>query len=146
MSALSDYLENKLVDLICRGQAFAAPANVFIALHTANPTDVGSGAEVSGGAYSRVSLAATLANFSGTQGAGTTTASSGTGGQISNNVAITFPAPSGGNWGTVTHFSMRDLVTGGNLLMYGTLSTPRTINSGDAAPSFAAGSLTFTLA
>jgi hypothetical protein len=146
MSALSDYLENKLVDAICRGVAFSSPANVFIALHTANPTDAGTGAEVSGGAYARVSLAATTANFSGTQGAGTTTASTGTGGQITNNVAITFTAPSGGNWGTVTHFSMRDQITGGNLLMYGALSTPRTINSGDAAPSFAAGSLSFTLA
>jgi hypothetical protein len=146
MSALSDYLENKLVDCICRGQTYTAPANVFIALHTANPTDTGSGAEVSGGAYARVSVAATLANFSGTQGAGTTAASSGTGGQISNNNAITFTAPSGANWGTVTHFSMRDQITGGNLLMYGVLSTPRTINSGDAAPSFAAGSLQFTLA
>jgi hypothetical protein len=145
MSALSDYLENKLIDLILRGQAFTAPANVFVALHTANPTDVGSGAEVSGGSYARVAVAATLANFSGTQGAGTTSASTGTGGQVSNNVAITFPAPTA-NWGTVTHFSIRDATTGGNLLMYGALSTPRTINSGDAAPSFAAGSLTATLA
>jgi hypothetical protein len=146
MSAMSDYLENKLIDAICRGQSFTAPANVFISLHTANPTDAGSGAEVSGGAYGRVAVAATLANFSGTQGAGTTAASSGTGGQVSNNNAITFVAPSGGNWGTVTHFGMWTAVTGGSLLMYGALSTPRTINSGDAAPSYAAGSLSFTLA
>jgi hypothetical protein len=146
MSALSDYLENKAIDAICRGQTFPTPANVFISLHTANPSDAGTGAEVSGGAYGRVSVAATLANFSGTQGAGTTTASSGTGGQVSNNGAITFVAPSGANWGTVTHFGMWTQVTGGSLLMYGALSTPRTINSGDAAPSFAAGALTFTLA
>jgi hypothetical protein len=145
MPGLSDYLENKLADLCFRGQAFTAPANLFIALHTADPTDAGTGAEVSGGSYARVSLAATLANFSGTQGAGTTAASSGTGGQISNNVAITFPAPTA-NWGTVTHFSIRDLVTGGNLLVSGALTTARTINSGDAAPSFAAGALTATFA
>lgn len=33
-------------------------------------------------------------------------------------------------------------VTGGNLLYYADLTTSKTINSGDAAPSFAAGALT----
>jgi len=93
MSALSDYLENKLIDHILRGQTLTAPANVWIALFTAAPNDAGGGTEVSGGSYARVQVASSLANWAGTQGAGTTTASSGTGGQTSNNGAITFPAP-----------------------------------------------------
>ena len=36
--------------------------------------------------------------------------------------------------------------TGGNLLAWGALGASKTINNGDAAPSFAAGALTFTLA
>lgn len=40
--------------------------------------------------YARVALASSLANWSGTQGAGSVVASSGSSGQISNNVAIAF--------------------------------------------------------
>lgn len=145
MSALSDYLENKLIDHILRGQSLTAPANVWIALFTAAPNDAGGGTEVSGGSYARAQVASSLANWAGTQGAGTTTASSGTGGQTSNNGAITFPAPTA-NWGTITHFGVFDASFGGNLLFHGTLSQSKTVNNGDAAPSFQAGQLTFTLA
>lgn len=145
MSALTDYLENKLVDHLFRGQSFAAPTTLHVALFTAAPSDTGGGTECTGGSYARVAVTCSLANWSGTQGAGTTTASSGTGGQISNNVAITFPAPTA-NWGSVTHVALFDASTGGNMLAQGALGTAKTINNGDAAPSFAAGSLTFTLA
>lgn len=145
MSALSDYLENKLVDLILRGQTFTPPATVFVALLTAAPSDAGGGTEVSAAGYARVGVTASLANWAGTQGAGTTVASSGTGGQTSNNNAVTFGAPTA-NWGSVTHVALFDASSGGNLLAWGALSSAKTINNGDAAPSFAAGQLTFTLA
>jgi hypothetical protein len=145
MAAMSDYLENKLVDHIFRGQSFSAPANVYVALLTAAPSDSGGGTEVTGGNYARVTVAASLANFAGTQSAGSTTASSGTGGQTSNNGAVTFPAPNA-NWGVVTHFGIYDASTSGNLLFHGALGTSKTINNGDAAPSFAIGALTVTFA
>src|SRR4051812_5855849 len=72
---------------------------VYAALYTANPTDTGGGTEVSGGAYARVPISSTLANWAGTQSAASTTFSSGTGGTTSNNANITFPVPSGANWG-----------------------------------------------
>lgn len=143
MSALSDYLENKLVDHVLRGQAYTPPATVYVALFTAAPSDAGGGTEVSGGAYARVAVTSGLAAWAGTQSAGSTTASSGTGGQTSNNAAITFPAPTA-SWGTVTHFGIYDASTGGNLLIWSALSSPKSINDGDAAPSFAAGALTVT--
>lgn len=146
MSALSDYLENKLIDLILRGQAFSAPSSVYVGLFTAAPSDSGGGTEVSGGAYARVEVAGALASWAGTQGAGTTTASSGTTGATSNNADITFPAPVGANWGVVTHFGVFDAATSGNLLFFGALTTPKTINDGDAAPSFPAGDLDFSMA
>lgn len=145
MSALSDYLENKLVDHLLRGQAYTAPATVYVALLTAAPSDGGGGTEVSAGGYARVAVASSLANWAGTQGAGTTVASSGAGGQTSNNAAVTFGAPSA-NWGSVTHAALYDASTGGNLLAWGALGASKTINNGDPAPSFAAGALTFTLA
>jgi hypothetical protein len=145
MSAMSDYLENKLVDHIFRAQSFSAPATLYVALFTAAPSDSGGGTEVSGGSYARVSVTSALANWAGTQSAGSTTASSGTGGATSNNGAITFPSPTA-NWGTVTHFGIFDAASSGNLLFHGALTASKTINSGDAAPSFQAAQLAVTFA
>jgi hypothetical protein len=142
---MSDYLENKLVDLTLRGQAFTAPATLYFSLHTAATTDAGGGTEVTGGSYARVSVTASLANFAGTQSAGSTAASSGTGGVTSNNGTITFAAPTA-NWGTVTHWAVWDASTAGNMLYHGALTTSKTINNGDAAPSFAAAALVLTFA
>jgi len=142
MAAMSDYLENKIVDWLLRAQAFTPPASVFVGLLTAAPSDTGGGTEVTGGSYARVSVTGSLANWAGTQGAGTTVASTGTSGTTSNNAAITFPAPTA-NWGTVTHFGVYDASTAGNLLFYAPLTVSKTINNGDAAPSFAAAALTF---
>ena len=121
-----------------------APAflTVYVALLTAAPSDSGGGTEVSGGSYARVAVTASMANWAGTQSSGSTTASTGTSGTTSNNSTITFPAPTA-NWGTVTYFAVYDQATGGNLIYWAALTTSKTINNGDAAPSFAAAALTF---
>lgn len=51
-------------------------------------------------------------------------------GVVSNEADINFEE-STANWGTVTHFVIYDAETvgGGNLLMYGTLSTPRSVET-----------------
>lgn len=141
MAAMTDYLENKLIDQLFRNTAYTFPTTLYVGLLTAAPSDTGGGTEVSGGSYARVSVANSTTNWAGTQSAGSTTASSGTSGTTSNNGAITFPAPTG-NWGVVTHFGIYDASTSGNLLWWGALTTSKTINNGDAAPSFAAGALT----
>ncbi len=146
MSAMSDYLENKLVDHLFRAQSFSAPATLYVALFTSAPSDSGGGTQVSGGNYARASVTSSLANWAGTQSAGSTTASSGTGGQTSNNGAITFNAPSGANWGTVTHFGIFDAASSGNLLFHGALTASKTINNGDSAPSFQTAQLAVTFA
>lgn len=144
MSAMSDYLENKLIDQLFRGQTFTPPATLYVGLLTAAPSDVGGGTEVSGNDYSRASVSASLTSWAGTQSTGSTTASSGTGGQTSNNASISFPTPSA-TWGTVTHFGVYDAATGGNLLFWGALTISKTINQADTV-QFPAASLTFTLA
>lgn len=141
MAAWTDYFENKLVDQIFRAQAFTFPATLHIGLLTAAPSDSSAGTEVSGGSYARVAVTCSLANWAGTQGAGTTVASSGTTGTTSNNNAITFPTPTA-NWGTITHFAIYDASTAGNMLAYAALTASKTVNNGDPAPSFAAGALT----
>lgn len=99
---------------------------------------------MTGGSYARVAVTSSLANWAGTQSAGSTTASTGTSGTISNNAAITFPAPTA-NWGTVVEYCVFDASTSGNLLFRAALTTSKTINNGDAAPSFAAGAATFQI-
>ena len=145
MTAMSDYLENGITDWLWRGAA--APtlgASVYIALMTADPGDPGPGTEVTGGGYARVGIARSLAAFAGTQAAATTVASTGTSGTTSNNAAISFPAPSAA-WGNIAFFAIYDAATNGNLLWHGPLASAKTVNSGDAAPSFAPGTLTLQI-
>lgn len=144
MSMFTDYFENKLIDQIFRGQAYTFPATLYAGLLTAAPSDSAAGTEVSGGSYARVAVTGSLANWAGTQSAGSTAASSGTGGTTSNNNSITFPAPTA-NWGTVTHWGLYDASSGGNLLMYGSLTASKTVNNGDAAPSYAAAALSLQI-
>lgn len=95
-----------------------------------------------GGAYARVAVAGTMANFSGTQGAGTTVASSGSDGSTSNNGVITFPAPTG-QWhpagGAIVGVAVYSALTGGTPWQWGLLSAVKNVNSGDPAPTIAAG-------
>mgnify|MGYP000656172872 FL=1 len=69
MSAMSNYLENKLVDHIFRGVSFTAPAALHVALFTAAPSDSGGGTEVSGGSYARAALSPSTTNWASTGGA-----------------------------------------------------------------------------
>lgn len=141
--SLTDYGENKIVDALFRGQALGAPATFYVGLDTVACDDAGGGTEVTGGSYARVAVTSSLANWAGTQSAGSTTASTGTGGQTSNNAVITFPSPTA-NWNQVVSFRLWDAATAGNAWICQTLTASKTVNSGDAAPSFAIGALTVT--
>ncbi len=109
--------------------------------------EAGTIVEVSGGSYARVGIASSLTDWSGTQGAGTTVASSGTSATISNNVAIAFPTPTA-NWSTlpvqVCGFYLYDAATAGNPMRYGMLTANQNISTGNTV-SFAAGELTIVL-
>lgn len=141
---MSDYLENKMVDQLFRGQTAPTTSTLYVALLSAAPSDSGGGTELTGGSYARVAVTSSLTNWAGTQSAGSTTASSGTGGQTSNNIAITFPTPTA-TWGTATHFGIYDASTGGNLLFHGQLSIAKTINESDTV-TFPIGTLSVTFA
>lgn len=154
MAAMSDFLENKIIDWLLRGQAIGitgasaaagtGPTSTYMGLLTAAPSDTGGGTEVTGGSYARVTVASSLANWAGTQAAASTVASSGNTGTTSNNGAITFPGPTA-NWGVVTHIGIYDATSAGNLLFWAALTTSKTINNGDAAPSFSAAALSLQI-
>lgn len=141
MAHMSNYLENKLIDLIFRSGTFTTPSALYVGLFTTNPSDTGGGTEVSGGSYARAQLNPSTSNWADTAG-GTAATSSGTTGTTSNKAAITWSTAPTANWGTVTGIGIFDASTSGNLLFWAPLSANKTINSGDAAPSFAIGALT----
>lgn len=128
MAEMSNYLENAIINATLRATTFTAPAAVYVSLHTADPTDAGTGTEVSGGSYARQS--ATFASPSN--------------GASATNADITFPQATG-NWGTVTHIGIWDALTTGNLLYHTQLDASKTIDTGDVF-KIASGSLTVTLA
>ncbi len=136
MANKSVYLEEVILNSVLRGVAFPAwtTGSHYVALLTAAPTDTGGGTEVTGGAYARVAVS---------RATGTWAAPAGTPRSTSNVAAVTFPSPTA-NWGTVTHFALYDAITTGNLLGWAPLGTSRNILNGDSAPSFAAGTLTWS--
>lgn len=137
MSAMSDILEGNIITHMFRTGSWTKPTNLYISLYTSATDDADGGTEVSGGNYSRAQLDPLDANW---------TAPSAGNGHTDNAVAITFPAPNA-NWGQVTHFGIHTASSGtGNRLIHGALTTPKTINSGDPAPSFAIGDLDVTFA
>jgi len=132
----TNYLETQLRKHLFRTGSFTKPSQLWVALHTADPTETGAVGEVSGGQYVRVQLNPLDANWS---------APDDTGGVTKNQSMLTYPAPSGANWGSVTHFSIwDDAYASGNALIHGALDTPQTINDGDPAPLFPVDALIVT--
>lgn len=125
---LSTFLRNALRDHVYRTATYSKPATVYISLHTGDPGGTGVN-EVSGGSYARVAVNTGDANWSASNP-----------GEAANVAVVTFPAPTAA-WGITTHVGSWDAPSGGNFLEYGQLAVPKTINNGDAAPSFAIGLL-----
>jgi len=128
MSALSDYLENEILDHILGTGAYTMPTTVYVGLSTASFNDDNSGTELTGNNYAREAV---------TFGA----AASGT---ASNNAAVEFNAATG-SWGSVSHFGIFDALTSGNLLIHGAFTSSKTIASGDIL-KIAVGDLDITAA
>lgn len=128
MSAASNYTENlALVYLLTNGSA-TRPTAWYLGLFTTDPTDAGTGTEVSGVDYARESIAFSVTND-----------------QASNSATVTFSPAGAGGWGTITHVGIFDASTSGNLLFHGAVTTSKTIDAGDTF-QVSTGNLTITLA
>jgi len=128
MAEISNYLENALINVTLRNTAYTAPTTVYVSLWTTDPTDAGSGTEVSGGSYAR-----TAVTF-GAPSNGVTT----------NSADVTFPTATG-SWGTVGWIGINDALTTGNLLYHSPLDVSKTVTSGDIF-KISTGNLSVTLA
>lgn len=131
--SFTDYLELEVLDQLFGGLDYLEGANVWLGLSTTTPSDDGTNfTEPSGNGYARPPFANNKTTW--------TTAAAGA---LSNAIEMAFAAATG-PWGTCTYFGIFDAVTGGNLLAYGILGTPKTIDDGDT-PKFAIGDLDITL-
>lgn len=118
--AMSDYLEEKVMNAVLRGQPFPTIPKVFVALFTTDPGDDGStGVEVSGGGYARKEATFTAP----VQEAGAAT--------CCNTSEIDFGVATG-NWETITHIGLYDAGEGGNMLYRSQLQTAKTIETADS--------------
>jgi len=114
MSAMSDYLENEILDHILSVGSYTMPSAVYVGLSTGSFNDDNSGTELTGNNYSRVAA----------------TCSAAASGTASNSAAIEFAAATG-SWGSVSHFGIFDAASSGNLLIHGAFTVAKTIASGD---------------
>lgn len=100
--------------------------------------------EPSGGSYARVSYTNSLTNWAGTQGSGTTTASSGTSATTSNNAIVNFATPTA-NWVTtpaaVWAIVLYDAASAGNARRWIPLTSDQYISTGNSV-SIAIGAMT----
>lgn len=132
MAGMSNYLREKVLNWF-RGTAFpAAPTNIYISLHTADPGTNGA-SEVSGGNYARQTVAVPAGLNAPVD--------SGSDELIDNVNAISWAAVT---WAaTITHVGIWDAATVGNYLGGGALTASKVVVSGDTV-TFAAGALDVT--
>lgn len=142
--AMNDYAENKALDAFMRGQTLGAPATQWWGLATDTCSDSTQGTEPSGNAYARISVAASLTNWAGSQAAASTTASSGTNGTTSNNIALTWTTSTGA-WGNLQSVRMYDASTAGNSWICINLSAALNVSGSGFTVSFPAAALTFQI-
>ena len=129
MAGLTNYGEDLVLDWLFTAGAATRPTAWYVSLYTVAPTESTGGTEVTGGSYARVSTAFTVS------GTAPTTAS--------NTAAVEF-AEASATWGTVVAAGIMDASTGGNLIAFASLTTSKTISTGDVL-RFNAGEIDITL-
>ena len=118
---VSYYWAKKIADHVLGSQTLTVPATVYLALYTVAPTANGGGTEVSGGSYARVAVTNNNTNWPDcTLGVSEKTLG----------LAQAF-AEATANWGTIVAFGLFDAASAGNLLLFGNLTTPQAITTGD---------------
>jgi hypothetical protein len=111
----SNYLRSKIVRHVINVAAYTAPATLYLALYTTDPTIADTGSEVTGGSYVRKAISfGTEAN-----------------GAVNSNAAINFTSMPAVR---VTHWGIRDASSGGNLMYFGAFDIPVDVAGGATFP------------
>lgn len=121
MAQATDYTENKVLEGLINGTAIQlSNGKPYIGLLTSAPSDNDGGTECSGSGYGRIRVG------DPTQGSFTI----GVAGTATNDDEFRFQDAANA-WGTITHIAIYDAETGGNMLVYGQLTSPVEIGTGD---------------
>ena len=104
--AKSNYLETKLYDHVLRAIPYTPPATLWVSLWSTDPTDAGSGSELSGSGYIRAQV--TFGAPSGGAGVNTN--------------PVQFTNSTGTPWASAGYFGVHDAQSGGNLLYHAALT------------------------
>ncbi|SNS20383.1 hypothetical protein SAMN06295912_102251 [Sphingomonas laterariae] len=134
MTAMSDYLETKVLQWL-KGTAMPpAPVAAYVGLFNGDPLDAGTGgAEVTTTIRAAGRVAATFGPISDVGGAS----------KMSNSAVVDYGAAAGA--ADISHFGLFDAAAGGNLLMRGTILNGQKTAAVGTSVSFPVGTLVLGL-
>lgn len=123
MSAATDAAEVLALNFLLTTGTATRPTSWFIGLHTGDPGESGTANEVAN-LYSYARTAVTF-DAAAQPSTGLTF--------CDNSATVTFPTASGGNFGTITHISIKASATYATTTSYfkGALTTSKVVNDGD---------------
>ena len=124
--SFSNTYETTVLQWTFTNGAVTRPTAWYLGLFTAAPGEAGGGTEVSGGGYVRKAVTFSVS-----------------GNLATNSAAVEFDVATA-DWGTITDIAVFDANTGGNQIAYATLTTSKTIATGDVL-RVPAGDLDITL-
>lgn len=122
--SVSDYLENKLLDLVFNATSYAGQATVYVKLHTGDPGEAGT------------------ANAAGNTTRQAATFGAASAGSVASDADVTWTGVSTSE--TYSHVSLWDASTAGNCLWSGALSSSKAVTAGDSF-TLPSGSLTVAI-
>jgi hypothetical protein len=111
--SFSNTFETTVLKWTLTTDSVTRPTTWYLGLFTSDPTDAGTGTEVSGNGYTRKAVTFSV-----------------TGDTATNTAAIEFDAATA-SWGTVTHVAVFDASTSGNMIVHSALTTSKAVSSGD---------------
>ena len=115
----SEYLKNKVLDHLKGIASYTTPGTSYFALMTAAPNPAGGGTQANPAFQPRLPYLNSSVNWNAA-GAGLT----------SNKTEMLFASSALADLGTIVGIAEYDAATGGNLLSYGDLTTPKNIVTG----------------
>jgi hypothetical protein len=111
--AFTSYTDNALLGHLLGSTTYTKPSALYVALYVGDPASGGTEVSTSGSGYVREAATFTVS-----------------GGTASNTASIEYPTATS-SWGTIDHIAIYDASSGGNQLVTATLSSAKTIASGD---------------
>lgn len=132
-NGLTQWAEAKALDHMVKGTAYSQPTSIYVALHSADPTDTGTTGEISGGSYARQGATSSFA-----------AASEGNPASKASNADLTWTNMPACTVQGVSIWDHSSATASSNCIWQGTLSANKTVNAADTF-KILSGNLTCTM-